>query len=223
MSNINIPKRQYTVLNKIAELSEPQFSELLNSLNEIEASLSAQEFSNHLSKKVKSIPENDVEDVVALLCGLYPAKENNNKTASEIASDIKDTVKYEKPLIFTLEKSAVLEDRINKLLSVDKAIAITAKAHDVVTEHQHTFCGARIFSDIRPVFTAAADSVSAAVVVHTLNISFHHAGDHKEIFVALDKSDIEVLKKVIERAERKSKALESIIKKTGVAYLEEGE
>jgi hypothetical protein len=224
MAVINIPKRQYPVLKRLSELKEPEFSALLNGLNQIEASLVPDEFASHLAETVKIISPEDAKGFVSLLCGLYPAKENNNKTAAQIASDIKETLVDEKPLVFSPEIAANLKDRLEKLLSIDKAIAITAKAHDVVTEHQKVFCGARIFSDIRPVFSASADSVSAAVVVHSLNISYHEGGDHKDFFVALDNSEIEELKMVIERAEKKSRALHSIIKKTGVKYLgEEGD
>jgi len=203
-------------------LSGPQFDELLKGLNELEASLSPLQFSKHLSEKSKTIPQDDIKSFVGLLCGLYPVKENNNKTASQIAADLKETAQDEKPLFFTPEKAAILEQRMTRLLSIDKAIAVTAKAHDVVTEHQHVFCAARIFSDIRPVFSASADVVSAAVVVHTLNIAYHEAGEHKEFYVAMDKTDIDSLKKVIERAEKKAKALHLIIKQSAVTNLDEG-
>lgn len=220
MAILNIPKQQYPVLRKISELSEPQFAELLKGLNEIQASLNVEEFIKHLSEKVKTISEGDVDGLVTLLCGLYPAKENNNKTASQIAADIKAAAVDEKPDIFPPDKAAILELRMIKLLSVDKAISITAKAFDVATEHQNIFCGVRIFSDIRPVFSSSAETVAAAVIVHTMNISYHQGREHKEIFVAMEKSEIADFKKAIERAEKKATALESIIRKSDVTYLE---
>jgi hypothetical protein len=223
MAIINIPRKQYAVLSKLAELSEPQFAELIKGLNEIGASLSPTDFSKHLSENVKTIPADDLSGLVKMLCGLYPAKENHNKTPAQIGLDVKETAVDEKPQIFPPERAAILETRINKLLSIDKAIAITAKAQDVVTEHPRVFCAARIFSDIRPVFSAEADSVSAAVVVHTLNITYHQEGDHKEFFVTMDNADIDELKKAIERSEKKYKVLQSLIQKSGVTYLKGGE
>ena len=216
-------KQQYAVLRKLSELNVAQFDELLKGLNEIQASLSVEKFSKRLSEKVKTIPEDVISDFVTLLCGLYPAKENNDKTSSQIASDIKETAEDEKPDVFPPEKAAILKSRMEKLLSVDRAIAVTAKAFDVVTEHQRIFCGSRIFSDIRPVFSASADSVSAAVILHTLNISYHDGGNHKEFYVVLENTELEDLKEAIERAEKKAKTLQSIIQKTGITYLEEGD
>ena len=222
MAILYIPKQQIAVIRKLSELTDSQFSDLLKGLNEIEASLSSDDFSRHLYEKVQTIPKGDIESIVGMLCGIYPAKENNNKTASQIAADIKDTLEEEKPPNIALDKASLIEDRVNKLLSVDKAIAVTAKAYDVVTEHQNLFSNARIFSDIRPVFSTDADSVSAAVVIHTLNISYQQAGDRKDFYAALDKSDIELLKKVIERAEKKAQVLQSIIQKADITYLEAG-
>jgi hypothetical protein len=223
MASINIPKRHYTIFRKLAELNDSQFAELVKALNEIKATLDPQLLSKRLSEKAKTIAKDDMGNFVDMLCGVYPAKENIGKTAAQIATDIKERLGEEKPSDFPPEKLAIIEQRMNTLLRIDKAIAVTAKAQDVVTEHQHIFCGARIFSDIRPVFSTLADSVSAAVIVHTLNISYHLGTEHKEFFVAMDQSDIGLLKKAIERAEKKAVILKSIIQKSEVPYLEEGE
>jgi hypothetical protein len=53
-----------------------------------------------------------------------------------------------------------------------------------------------------------------------LQIGFGHSGRYQEIYFALDTSDIQELKKVIERAEQKTIALKSIIEKATVPYLE---
>lgn len=223
MATLSIPKRQDGTLKRLSELSDASFNELLEGLNSIQASLSPFAFAKSLSDKAKSISPEDVKQYVMMLCGLYPAKENNKKTAAEIAHDIRETVEQEKPASFMADKIQTLETRMVSLLSVDKAIAVTAKAYDIITDQYKTFCGVKILSDVRPIFSAAADVVSAAVVIHSLNISYHQDGEHKEFFVALDNSDIMSLKAAIDRAEKKAKLLTSIIQKSGINYLEEGE
>jgi hypothetical protein len=223
MAILSIPKRQYAALRKLSALSEAQFEELVNGLNSIKASLSPFDFCQSLSEKTKSIPLDDIKHLVGMLCGLYPAKENNKKTASEISHDLRETLEEEKPANFPPDKFEALEDRMLKLLSIDKAIAVTAKAQDIVTDHAHVFCGAKVLSDIRPVFSASADNVSAAIVVHTLKIGYHEAREHKEFYVAMDKNDLELLCSVLERASKKASQLHEIIEKSGISYLEEGE
>ena len=91
-----------------------------------------------------------------------------------------------------------------------------------MTEHAHVFCNARILSDIRPVFAESADSASAAVVIHNLQIGFHEGGTgpHKEFYVALDTGDLRKLKELIVRAEKKDIALQTMLKSSNVPYLD---
>jgi hypothetical protein len=42
-------------------------------------------------------------------------------------------------------------------------LAVVAKSINILTEQEQIFCGARILSDIRPVFGASLDSASAAL------------------------------------------------------------
>ena len=103
----------------------------------------------------------------------------------------------------------------------DKTVAITAKAVDVITEHKHTYCTARILSDIRPIFSRKAESAEAAVIVHNLQIGYHDggSGEHKEFYVTLDTDDIIALKDGLKRADKKTLVLESILKHSSVQYL----
>jgi hypothetical protein len=98
-----------------------------------------------------------------------------------------------------------------------------AKAMSVITGQDRIFCGARVFSDLRPVFLQSPDEITAAAVIHTLNLSYHHQGQHKELFIAMNPTDLGKLKQVIERAEKKSGALKAYVRKSGIRYLEDTE
>ncbi len=58
------------------------------------------------------------------------------------------------------------------------------------------------------------------MIIHMLQIGFHTGGEHREYYFALDADDIRKLKGVIERAEKKTTALQAILKKAEVNYLE---
>ena len=109
---------------------------------------------------------------------------------------------------------------MEKLLSVDRAIAITAKARAVAAEQHNVFCGVKIYSDIRPIFSAAADSIPGALVLHNLKIRYHQSGEQKEIYFALENSELNDLRMAVERAEKKAKQLRAVIAKSGIDYLE---
>jgi hypothetical protein len=220
MAILNIPESQGAIFRKLSELTEPQLADLVKGLGEIGPSLSVESFWDRLAAMVTSIPPEDMEEYVQLLCGLYPVMENHQKSAQKVASDIKETLKTIERFGFTPEEAALVASRMEKLLGIGKAIAVTAKALDVATEHQNVFCGVKIYSDIRPIFSPSADSIAGAVVVHNLNISYHQGRDHKEAYFALDNSELDDLKMVIERAEKKAKQLQAMITKCGIDYLE---
>src|ERR1035438_229170 len=151
-------------------------------------------------------------------------KDRRGIDSQEFADEISKSVlaSASKDFDFSPEKGRILNSRLQKLLSFDKTLAVTSKAYDVLTEHAHTFCRARIISDIRPVFTNTVESANGAVIIHNLQIGFHEGGDgeHKEFYVALDTDDIQALKEVVIRAEKKTIALRSILKSSSVPYLE---
>jgi hypothetical protein len=134
-----------------------------------------------------------------------------------------ETIVIGKPRIFPVEKAGVLKARVQKLLGFDKIIGLASKAIDVMTDQDHIFCGVKVLSDIRPVFQNSPDSISAAMVVHNMRVGYHQDGKHTEFSVAMNPEDIRKTIEVLERAEKKSKALKSFIQKSGIAYFEDME
>jgi len=220
MAVLSIPDSQGAIFRKLSEIREDQFADLARGFGEVRASLSVETFCKGVYAFAASIPEEDVDDYVRLICGLYPLMENHEKSPQRIAADIAETLKQIRSLGFTPEIALLVGKRMEKLLSIGKAIAITAKARDVATEQHNVYCGVKIYSDIRPIFSASADSISAALVLHNLNISYHQSGEHKDIYFALENSELNELKLAIERAEKKAKQLQEIIKKSEIEYLE---
>src|SRR6266581_2895358 len=114
---LSIPRRQYTAFKKLSALSEPQFGDFVNGLNSVSPSVSPLRLTESLARLVKSIPEEDLGGFVSMLCGLYPAKENNHKSAEQISTDIKDTILEENKPGFDPDKVALIERRMRTLLS----------------------------------------------------------------------------------------------------------
>jgi hypothetical protein len=92
----------------------------------------------------------------------------------------------------------------------------------VSAEYKNLFCSSRILSDIRPVFTNTPESVSAAIVVHNLQIGFHDgaSGDHKEIYITLDDDDLLEIKETVERAQKKGVAMKVFLKNSKVTCVD---
>ncbi len=95
-----------------------------------------------------------------------------------------------------------------------EAFTLTAKAQDLQTDDERTFCRARILTDLRPVFgTNIEDGPKGMVIIHLLKLGFHQASErhHDEFYVALDADDLQTLKKVVERAQSKAKILRATV------------
>ncbi len=222
-SSIRIPKEDLPVLTQIINLDELEFRSLLSALREAKPSLSKWDFANGVTNKLKTIRASEIDAILRVVFILYSMKDKAETSAHDLAQKI--AASYVKSISQGKQVSsthaALLVSRIKSLLSCDTTVAVTAKAFDVMTEHSHVFCRARILSDIRPVFTESAESASAAVIIHNLQIGFHEhgTGPHKEFYVALDTEDIQHLKQLLERAEKKTIALKGILQASKVQYL----
>ena len=106
------------------------------------------------------------------------------------------------------------------IFTVASGLRLTSKALEVLTEEEHVFYSARIITDIRPIFSEDATTITASVVVHNLRIHFGKDSAHKNFYVALDTSDIAKLRDVLDRADAKSVALQGLLKKFSVSYID---
>jgi hypothetical protein len=204
-------------------LDDQTFGGLLDAFSRIEPTLSPDQFSLELRKIAPSMPGEQIDDYVHLLCALYPSKDFRGKTAAALASDVKETFLDENISELSPDALAVLESRITRLFSIDGAIETTAKAISIMTDHPKVFHDSRVTSDIRPVYEQATELVSAAVVVHTLTIGYREVGHpHREFSVAMDDNDLKILKTAIERAEKKSDVLKNLVQQSGVKFLKIG-
>ncbi len=141
-------------------------------------------------------------------------------SASEFANGVRNGADEFEEVDFSEEEKVRLVSRLTELLEIEKSVGITSKASDVLTEHEHLFCGVRILTDIRPIFQDDLSSApSEAVIIHTLKIAYHQDREHKEFYVAMDAGDIQKLKSAIERAELKDNSAKAMLDKADVLYL----
>ena len=133
----------------------------------------------------------------------------------EFAREVYESLQQDYP---DVEESAFC-DRLVRLLQLE-AISVASRAASLQQEQEHTFCNARILTDIRPVFGERTDqSPVGAVVLHTLKISYHHSRELKDFYVALDSDDVRTLQEVLSRAEEKAETLDSVLDSAKIANL----
>jgi len=107
----------------------------------------------------------------------------------------------------TNKETDLFQERLVRALSVE-SLASLGKALGLSGETERTFVGARILTDVRPIFDdGSSPRVEGFVVINTLKIDFHEGREHGEVYIALDSADLESLRKRVERAQAKTASL----------------
>lgn len=108
-----------------------------------------------------------------------------------------------------------------RALSPGSAMYLSAKAYDLLFEQSLAVCSARIITDMRPVFDDTADTMEAILPFHTLVLKCHEGGKegHRNIYVALDATDLEDLGEQVERAKRKEQLVKKKLASDGYAII----
>lgn len=221
MPPLTIPKRYYSGFEAFAKLNSDEEQELLSALSAIPPTLLPDDLVSQMEASVKTVPHNDVRQIIKMLISLYYLR-NERETIDELADNLAKSVNRTEDITKSESWSQEdFRDRLIKFLNLDGALQIASKADAVLSDHDHTFCNARVITDIRPVFGSdLTASPAAAVVVHMLKIGYHENKEHKEFFVALDTSDVRDLQNILERANTKARSLKTFLGKTDAYYLD---
>jgi hypothetical protein len=218
---IELPDEALVDLRRIAGLEEGLFSRLLNAIGESQPALNVSKLAASIVTKVEGITIADLRSTLIATINLHSMRVRSPHPTSveEHVNRVVRSPLVEKAKGFSQQNKATLRDRLKRLLSLDAAIGVTAKAQSVMVDQDHTFCNVRILTDIRPIFSESGEA-SAAVIIHNLRIGYHQDSKHQDFYVALDTDDIKKLKEAIERAEKKTATLQGLLKRSNVTYLE---
>lgn len=221
MPSISVPDAYQSGVDALVHITDDQFSQLLSALKAAKPSLFSTGLASQVTPSINGLKSREVRRIVESLVAMYAVRIRLGISSSEFASGISAAIDDFEEASFSEEDKLRLAERLTQLLEMEKSLGITSKANDVLTEHEHTFCSARVLTDIRPIFQSdLASPPSEAVVVHTLKIAYHQDREHKEFYVALDSDDIQMLKSAIERAELKDRSAKSLLDKAGVLCLD---
>ena len=100
---------------------------------------------------------------------------------------------------------------LKQLINIDSLI-ISVKSAMLADEFQNKYSKSRIFTDIRPVFHKNTDDkIMFYITVHNLKFIYYNNNVKKEFFISLDDNNINELKNVLIRAEKKSLILKKTI------------
>ena len=147
------------------------------------------------------------------LDSLYQVRAHLEIPVDKFVSDVIGALRVAKvPVALAADGEVAFHTRLSTLLSTT-SLAISAKAQVLQRDYARLFHDAKIITDMRPVFEQSTKEPPQGVLLdHTLKVVYHEGlGDHQELYLALDSSDLVALKKVIERAEEKEQTLRSLL------------
>jgi hypothetical protein len=204
-------------LKRLAALTGDQFAEILDVLENKVSTLAATEALLEAARGMTlSAPAEAMAIAEATFPLLFTYVADGEKPA-DVVSAVLRSLRSDKSV--AAKDIGVLKGRLAAIVG-SKVLALKAKGAALVMTRGNLLTGAKIITDVRPVFGAqAASSIDAFTVIHTLVLDVSENGMQKAIHVAIDRADLDALKKAIDRAEIKDKAISRWIDRTGVTRI----
>lgn len=224
MAALDLPPEYEDGLITVNTLSDEAFDELASALETAPFALRHRQFASNVAPRVKSLPKSDVAGIVEMLISMNLVRRGASVHISEFVDDVYEaaTESDNEELITSIfEKGEQFSKRLSRLLEC-KSLEVVSKAQSVIIDHERRFCSARIATDVSPVFSSDAEQPPmAAVITHTMRISFHQESNEiKEFFVEMNEGDLKKLSHSIKRAGQKSKSLKAVLDAAKLPYLE---
>jgi hypothetical protein len=161
------------------------------------------------------VSADDTEELMTAVLGAGSYQSGSGIPAGEFANNVANSPDLK---LQDAERGA-LASRLTSLLAIP-SVATSSKALDLLTEHARVYHSARVLTDLRPVFADdEITSPSATLISHTLKVAYHADSGRDAFYVALDDQDLDELREVIERAQKKSAALKKLVSESGLTLL----
>ena len=226
MAALRVPGEDQAAIVALVSLPDEQLEALIRSIENLSPSISVSNFAERAADRA-GIDAAIAQDLIALAANLYrlwdaEQQDDPNATLPEFVESIcqaaSQTANAE---LKRPEHLAALKTRLTRLLALDASLGLTAKALGIFMENDKLVCRSRVTSDLRPIFPIDRSKlkVEAAVVVHTLRITYHHGNDLDHVFVTLQRHDLEQLQRQIDRAIKKEDSLRTVATKAELTCL----
>ena len=220
---LRVPEQQIANIKKLLELPDDKIKGFLNALVEAEPTFNVFDLSAEVSGK-SGLPYPLTLGINRVLASLYLTRDWREPIEAFVDREVLSALKAAQT--FSVEAADAEWKKLREFfvaaLPIERTVGTAAKAGTVLTQHERVFIGARIMTDLRPIFHLnVSEKPDVAVVVHMLKITERDDFGHKhDQYFALDSNDIRAMKEIIERALKKEETLKGIMKDSGVSVLD---
>ena len=213
-----IPDRYRPGLAKINSLSIETATSVADALGRLPASSRKELIA--VVERAAQLKSEEAESIVRSLYSLYMFRASAEASVADFVPVLIEAMQSSgvQGLAVPDSSKTALEAKLTSLLGLS-TLERASKIEQLRADHQTIFYDAKILTDLRPVFDNPKDPPIGAVVTHTLKIICHEAGEHKELYLALDAEDVLTLKKIAERAADKMSSLQKVLKSANIPDL----
>ncbi len=223
MPEFRVPNEAIPAFRTLLGLNAADFSRFLAVTIEGPRASSLEEIAERIVElDIAGLTLAHTQPVLKLLASLRLVIENTGKPTAFIVKQLAYALKSHSGLPTKLTETELknLSDRLESLLISAGTLTMLTRARNLATDNARSFHGARVITDIRPVFDSSTiNEPLAFTTVHSLKIIFREDRHLKEFFVVLSADDLSVLKDVISRAEDKEQSISIAIGAAGLNML----
>lgn len=219
---LRVPADQIGHITKFLELPDEKIDKFLDALGNAGPQFNVADLAMEISERV-DVPPFLADEIIRVLASIYLTLDFRIPIDKFVDRDVFNALK--RAHAFPPENADVQWKRLRKFLvaalSLERSLGTAAKAGPVLTHHERIFAGARIMTDLRPIYHLdVSEKPDAAVIIHMLRITQRdNFGKQSDEYFALDSNDIATMKELVDRAEKKEKALRSLMANSGLTIL----
>ena len=220
MPNLTVPEQHASGFARIIGLSSEESQHVVDALS-LARSINIKELTDIVGAALPSLTRDQAKEMVGALLSLYSARTGMDLTVDAFVTALLEASHSGRESVdgHQLPSRQTVENTLRNLLSI-RPLSMIAKARNLHTDYENTFCTARILTDLRAVFDVdIKESPAGFVVTHILKLGYHHAGKHTELHVAMDKVDVDNLLLSLQRAKTKATTLTAISNRFGFSVL----
>ena len=219
-SPFQIPKSHARALDEFARLSDEGFAALLRVLAEEMQTIDQWAVSASLAT-AGLFEETGARALMASITELSALRHGTGASSAAIGESVLASDPFDSE---EDEFQSQLAQRVVEVLDCPN-VRLAGKALELGSIRERVFGFAEIHTDLRPVFGEHSGDLLAegGVLAHVLRL--HHIsseGSHEDFYVALDDEDLEILRDVIDRAEKKSETLRRQLHEAGLRLVGKG-
>jgi alkylation response protein AidB-like acyl-CoA dehydrogenase len=218
---LRIPSGWVPRLTSFVQLKPEELAAFLEAIRGEEPNLALKELTRSVAARL-SMDRNRIDDIVRILAQFQAVREGMGLSISDFIAALRAAIEASEKQELHPKDWPSFEAALTEILSGESAVAISSKALQVLGQQHRLFCSAQVLSDLRPIFKSDVDQDPVAFVIfHSLKIVYHEADEHKELFVALDRSDLRLLSDLLDRALKKETSLRRLASEKHILVLEE--